>query len=107
MPKFVLLTEKYSNVSDAITNYFNQHPDTEAEYFDLGFIKGLIENRFIFTTRDVKEAIYIDRKNITFNDLLNADKQLLHIKNTVNNLTINEIELLKENVKQLQQMIGK
>lgn len=31
MPKFVILTEKYNNVSDAITNYFNQHPDIEAE----------------------------------------------------------------------------
>lgn len=29
MPKFVVLTEKYSNVSDAITNYFNQHPDID------------------------------------------------------------------------------
>ena len=107
MPKFIVLTEKYNTVSNAITNYFNQHPDIEAEYFDLGLMKGLIENRFIFTTRNVKEATYIDRKNITFNDLLNADKQLLYLNNTVNNLTINEIELLKKNVKQLQQIIGK
>lgn len=105
MAKFVVLTEKYSTVSDAIVNYFNQHPDVEAEYFDLGFMKGLIENRFIYTTRNVKEAIYIDRKTITPTDLLNANKELLHLNNTVKNLTTNEVELLKENNKQLKQII--
>ena len=35
MPKFVVLTEKYNTPSEAIMNYFNQHPDIEFEYFDL------------------------------------------------------------------------
>lgn len=55
MSKFIVLTEKHSAVSEAIINYFYQHPDIEAEYFDLGLMKGLIENRFIYTTKNLKE----------------------------------------------------
>ena len=106
MPKFIILTEKYSTPSEAIMNYFNQHPDIEAEYFDLGLMKGLIENRFIYTTRNLKEAVYVDRKNITPNDLLNTNKRVLHLNDTVKNLTVNEIESLKNNIKQLEQIIG-
>lgn len=106
MPKFVVLTEKYNTPSEAIINYFNQHPDIDAEHFDLGLMKGLIENRFVYTTRNLKEAVYVDRKNITPNDLLNTNERLLHLNNTVKNLTVNEIELLENNIKQLKQIIG-
>lgn len=106
MPKFVVLTEKYNTPSEAIMNYFNQHPDIESEHFDLGLMKGLIENRFVYTTRNLKEAIYVNRKNITPNDLLNTNERLLHLNNTVKNLTVNEIELLKNDNKQLKQIIG-
>lgn len=105
MPKFIILTEKYSTPSKAIMNYFNQHPDIEAEYFDLGLMKGLIENRFIYTTRNLKEAVYVDHKNITPNDLLNTNKRLLDLNNIVKNLTINEIKSLKENNKHLKLII--
>lgn len=106
MPNFIVLTEKYSAPSKAIMNYFNQHPDIEAEHFDLGLMKGLIENRFVYTTRNVKEAVYVDRKNITPNNLLNANKRLLDLNNIVKNLTSNEVESLKEDNKQLEQIIG-
>lgn len=106
MPEFVVLTEKYNTPSKAIMNYFNQHPDIEAEHFDLGLMKGLIENRFVYTTRNLKEAVYVDRKNITPNDLLNSNKRVLHLNDTVKNLTVNEIELLKNDNKQLKQIIG-
>lgn len=106
MPEFVVLTEKYNTPSEAIMRYFNQHPDIEAEYFDLGLMKGLVENRFVYTTRNLKEAVYVDRKNITPNDLLNTNERLLYLNNTVKNLTVNEIELLKNDNKQLKQIIG-
>lgn len=106
MPEFVVLTEKYNTPSEGIMHYFNQHPNIEAEYFDLGLMKGLIENRFVYTTRNLKEAVYVDRKNITPNDLLNTNDRLLHLNNTVKNLTVNEIELLKNDNKQLKQIIG-
>lgn len=106
MPKFVVLTEKYNTPSEAIINYFNQHPDIEAEHFDLGLMKGLIENRFVYTTRNLKEAVYVDRKNITPNDLLKTNERVLHLNDTVKNLTVNEVESLKNDIKQLKQIIG-
>lgn len=69
-------------------------------------MKGLIENRFVYTTRNLKEAVYVNRKNITPNGLLNTNKRVLHLNDTVKNLTVNEIESLKNNIKQLEQIIG-
>ena len=69
-------------------------------------MKGLIENRFVYTTRNLKEAVYVNRKDITPNDLLNTNERLLHLNDTVKNLTVNEIELLENNIKQLKQIIG-
>ena len=37
---------------------------------------------------------------------LNTNERLLHLNNTVKNLTVNEIELLKNDNKQLKQIIG-
>lgn len=106
MPKFVVLTEKYKTVSEAIMNYFNQHPDIEFEYFDLGLMKSLVENRFVYTSRNLKEAVYIDHKNIILKDILNTNKRLLDLNNVVKNLTVIEIESLRERNKQLEQIIG-
>lgn len=106
MPEFVVLSEKYNTPSETIMNYFNQHPDVEAEHFDLGLMKGLVENRFVYTTRNLKEAVYIDRKNITPNDLLKTNERVLHLNDTVKNLTVNEVESLKNDIKQLKQIIG-